>query len=71
MMALGNFLIKSGVEVPKQSSSVFRPMIEHHNDEAEVDERDHANDTPKSLCWIKEVHALRSQVRECTKKQAA
>jgi hypothetical protein len=43
-------------------------MIEHHDDKAEVNERDHNDNSPKSLHWCKEIHALWSQVRETTKE---
>ena len=69
MMSLSNLLVQSGVEVSQDPSSVCRPMVHHGNDKTEVNEREHADDAPKSLHWGEEIHTSRSQVREGAQEQ--
>ena len=62
VVTLSQVLIEGGIKVAQKPSAILWSVIEHHQDEAEVDQRQHADDSPESLRWVEEVESVRLQV---------
>lgn len=51
-----NFLVESRIQVSQNLPSINRSMHKHGDYETEVDKREHADNTPKSVhVWIEKV----------------